>query len=343
MKSVQKIDLGLTGYDELFMNDAERKENKLPRIYDIPLSEIDDFPDHPFNKAVDFSFRNVSYHVEIVGVDVFPQGFAAVADRLSDFRGVNMICDIGNGTMNIMFINDKKPVSGNMFTEKYGTHQCLLAVRENVIPDGALPAYKKKCVPVVQHTHFVRCHQLSSGKLIVGGIASVSAARPSVGIRIDGLLAQQLGNILVGTLLVAAQVQKFIAVAHNTFPLLLEQSFQLRKVLDDDGDGNLTASHGGQELIKLIRQGDIGKLVHDEMHMHGQPATVNGVGLIVELLKQLGIKHTHDEIEGTVVIGNNGEYRRFLFADLPQIHFIALGNAGQRIQIELFQTGDNPP
>ena len=38
MKSVQKIDLGLTGYDELFMNDAERKENKLPRIYDIPVS-----------------------------------------------------------------------------------------------------------------------------------------------------------------------------------------------------------------------------------------------------------------------------------------------------------------
>ena len=32
MKSVQKIDLGLTGYDELFMNDAERKENKLPRM-----------------------------------------------------------------------------------------------------------------------------------------------------------------------------------------------------------------------------------------------------------------------------------------------------------------------
>ena len=38
MKSVQKIDLGLTGYDELFMNDAERKENKLPRIYDIPIN-----------------------------------------------------------------------------------------------------------------------------------------------------------------------------------------------------------------------------------------------------------------------------------------------------------------
>lgn len=53
MKSVQKIDLGLTGYDELFMNDAERKEIKLPRIYDIPLSEIDDFPDHPFKVKLD--------------------------------------------------------------------------------------------------------------------------------------------------------------------------------------------------------------------------------------------------------------------------------------------------
>ena len=50
---MKKIDLGLTGYDELFMTDAERKENKLPRIYDIPLTEIDDFPDHPFKVKMD--------------------------------------------------------------------------------------------------------------------------------------------------------------------------------------------------------------------------------------------------------------------------------------------------
>ena len=53
MKSGQKIDLGLTGYDELFTNDQERAENKLPRIYDIPLSEIDPFPDHPFQVRMD--------------------------------------------------------------------------------------------------------------------------------------------------------------------------------------------------------------------------------------------------------------------------------------------------
>ena len=48
MKERPLIDLGMTGYDELFMNDAERREVSLPKIYTIPLSEIDDFPDHPF-------------------------------------------------------------------------------------------------------------------------------------------------------------------------------------------------------------------------------------------------------------------------------------------------------
>lgn len=47
------IDLGLTGYDELFMDDASRAEAKLPRIYDIPLDQIDDFPDHPFQVRLD--------------------------------------------------------------------------------------------------------------------------------------------------------------------------------------------------------------------------------------------------------------------------------------------------
>ena len=53
MKERPKIDLGMTGYDELFMNDQERAENRLPKIYDIPLTEIDDFPDHPFQVRLD--------------------------------------------------------------------------------------------------------------------------------------------------------------------------------------------------------------------------------------------------------------------------------------------------
>lgn len=49
----KKIDLGLTGLDELFMDDKERAESKLPKIHEIPLSEIDEFPDHPFHVRLD--------------------------------------------------------------------------------------------------------------------------------------------------------------------------------------------------------------------------------------------------------------------------------------------------
>ena len=85
------------------------------------------------NDSVDFTFRGTKYHVDFVGADIFPQGFAAVADKLREFSGVNMLCDIGNGTMNVMYINEFRPVSSRCFTEKYGTNQCMLAVRENLM------------------------------------------------------------------------------------------------------------------------------------------------------------------------------------------------------------------
>lgn len=44
-----------------------------------------------------------------------------------------MLCDIGNGTMNIMFVNDKKPNPANCYTEKFGTHKCMLEVQENLM------------------------------------------------------------------------------------------------------------------------------------------------------------------------------------------------------------------
>ncbi len=85
------------------------------------------------NKEAEFTFRGEDYHVEFAGADIFPQGFSAVADRLREFRGVNMLCDIGNGTMNIMYINNGKPVPSKCFTEKFGTHQCMLAAREKLM------------------------------------------------------------------------------------------------------------------------------------------------------------------------------------------------------------------
>lgn len=85
------------------------------------------------NSEVSFTFRNTEYRIKIVGAEIYPQGFAAVAERLSNFNGVNMLCDIGNGTMNLLRIVNKKPDAQRMFTEKYGTHQCALLIREQMM------------------------------------------------------------------------------------------------------------------------------------------------------------------------------------------------------------------
>ena len=46
-------DLGLTPLDDLFSTEAQRQEASLPRIHDIPLNQIDDFPDHPYKVRKD--------------------------------------------------------------------------------------------------------------------------------------------------------------------------------------------------------------------------------------------------------------------------------------------------
>lgn len=84
-------------------------------------------------EEVEFTFRNRDYHIRIVGAEVFPQGFAAIAERIGEFGGNHMLCDIGNGTMNILRIANKKPDPRNMFTEKYGVNQCVLAMREALL------------------------------------------------------------------------------------------------------------------------------------------------------------------------------------------------------------------
>ena len=50
------------------MNDKERAENKLPKIFDIPLSEIDDFPGHPYRVLDDEDMQNLMESIRDRGV-----------------------------------------------------------------------------------------------------------------------------------------------------------------------------------------------------------------------------------------------------------------------------------
>jgi len=69
MSNVKTIDLGLkNAYDELFMDNKGREENRAPKILDIPIAEIDDFPEHPFKVKMDEDMEQLVQSVKERGI-----------------------------------------------------------------------------------------------------------------------------------------------------------------------------------------------------------------------------------------------------------------------------------
>jgi plasmid segregation protein ParM len=87
------------------------------------------------NEFVSFRFNGKQYSVHLVGCSLYPQGYPAIVNHLEDFRGSNLLADIGNGTMNLLYINNKKPVESQCWTEKVGVNQCVIAAR-NAVSDN---------------------------------------------------------------------------------------------------------------------------------------------------------------------------------------------------------------
>ena len=58
----------LTAYDDLFQTDESREEAALSKIRDIPLSEIDEFPDHPFKVLIDEDMEQLVESIKRNGV-----------------------------------------------------------------------------------------------------------------------------------------------------------------------------------------------------------------------------------------------------------------------------------
>ena len=58
----------LTAYDDLFQTDESREEAALSRIRDIPISEIDEFPDHPFKVLMNEDMEQLVESIKRNGV-----------------------------------------------------------------------------------------------------------------------------------------------------------------------------------------------------------------------------------------------------------------------------------
>ena len=64
----RKSSIELTAYDDLFQTDKSRAEAALSKIRDIPISEIDEFPDHPFKVLMDEDMEQLVDSIKRNGV-----------------------------------------------------------------------------------------------------------------------------------------------------------------------------------------------------------------------------------------------------------------------------------
>ena len=68
MARSRETKIELTAYDDLFQTDESREEAKLSKIRDIPISEIDEFPDHPFKVLMDEDMEQLVDSIKRNGV-----------------------------------------------------------------------------------------------------------------------------------------------------------------------------------------------------------------------------------------------------------------------------------
>lgn len=85
------------------------------------------------NPEVHYRFNCKEYHLRFVGCSLYPQGYPAIVNHLGNFKGTNLLADIGNGTMNILYINNKKAQESRCWTEKLGVNQCMIAAKNAVL------------------------------------------------------------------------------------------------------------------------------------------------------------------------------------------------------------------
>ncbi len=64
----QTIDLGLSGYDELFMTEQERADTRKPKVEELPLTELTPFKNHPFKVKNDAEMVELMKSIADAGV-----------------------------------------------------------------------------------------------------------------------------------------------------------------------------------------------------------------------------------------------------------------------------------
>ena len=134
-----RIDLGLTGYDELFMSTEERLDTKKPKVDELPLDELKPFKDHPFKVIGDEEMERLKDSIRESGV-LIPALARPTEDGyelISGHRRLTACRALGLSTMPVIVRNltDEEAVIAMVDSNLQ---------REHILPSEKAFAYKMK-------------------------------------------------------------------------------------------------------------------------------------------------------------------------------------------------------
>ena len=134
-----RIDLGLTGYDELFMSTEERLDAKKPKVDELPLDELKPFKDHPFKVMEDEEMERLKESIRESGVLIpaLARPTESGYELISGHRRLAACRALGMSTMPVIVRNltDEEAIITMVDSNLQ---------REHILPSEKAYAYKMK-------------------------------------------------------------------------------------------------------------------------------------------------------------------------------------------------------
>ena len=133
------INLGLTGYDDLFMSSEERADRKKPKVEEIAISELRPFKDHPFRVKEDEEMEQLkkSSHESGVLVPALARPTEDGYELISGHRRMAACAALGLETMPVIVrkLTDEEAVIAMVDSNLQ---------RDHLLPSEKAFAYKMK-------------------------------------------------------------------------------------------------------------------------------------------------------------------------------------------------------
>ena len=134
-----RIDLGLTGYDELFMSTEERIDAKKPKVDELPLDELKPFKEHPFKVMEDEEMERLKESIRESGVLIpaLARPTESGYELISGHRRLTACRALGMSTMPVIVRNltDEEAIITMVDSNLQ---------REHILPSEKAFAYKMK-------------------------------------------------------------------------------------------------------------------------------------------------------------------------------------------------------